>query len=72
MQSFSRLVAVSSLSCHYDLLESERPDVVIFAVVERFLASYGTGNVIELPQDEDGPSFEQYCGVSLEAVAAMK
>ena len=41
MKSFSRLVAVSSLSCHYDLLEQEKPNVVIFAIIERFIATFG-------------------------------
>lgn len=72
MKGFSRLVAVSSLSCHYDLLEVEHPDVIILAVVERFLASYGKGGEIEMPQDRDGLSFEQYCDTDLDTVVSSR
>jgi hypothetical protein len=65
MQSFSRVVAVSSLSCLYDLLEHEKPDVVIFAVIERFLATFGKGKTIELPNDGD-LSFPILTGVSFD------
>jgi hypothetical protein len=72
MKGFSRLVAVSSLSCHYDLLEVERPDVTILAVVERFLASYGMGGEIEMPQDQNGLSFEQCCDTDLNTVVSSR
>ena len=66
MQTFSRVVAVSTLSCLYDLLEHEKPDVVIFAVIERFLATFGKGKFLELPDDEDGVSFQALTGVSFD------
>jgi len=63
MQSFSRIVAVSGLSCLYDLLEYEKPDVVIVAVIERFLATFGKGKCIELPNDSGEVSFRTLTGV---------
>lgn len=68
MRGFSRLIAVSSLSCHYDLLDQEKPDVVIFAVIERFLATFGMGRTIELPGDGAGESFEAFSGTNLRAL----
>lgn len=63
MQSFSRLVAVSSLSCHADLLDHEKPDVVLFAVIERFVASFGQGDAILLPEDAADVPLEACCGL---------
>jgi hypothetical protein len=63
MQSFSRIVAVSGLSCLYDLLDYEKPDVVIFAVIERFLATFGKGKFIDLPNDSGEISFRSMTGV---------
>jgi alginate O-acetyltransferase complex protein AlgJ len=68
MQTFSRVVAVSSLSCLYDLLEHEKPDVVIFAVIERFLATFGKGEFIELPNDGGEVSFHALTGVSFDEI----
>ena len=68
MRGFSRLVAVSSLSCHYDLLEQEKPDVVLFVVIERFIATFGMGRTIELPDDEARTSFESFSGTALGAL----
>ena len=69
MRGFSRLVAVSSLSCHYDLLDQEKPDVVLFVVIERFLATFGMGRTIELPEDDAKRSFEVFSGTDLRAIA---
>ena len=68
MRGFSRLVAVSSLSCHYDLLDKEKPDVVLFVVIERFLATFGMGRTIELPGDEARTPFETFSGTDLGAL----
>ena len=68
MRGFSRLVAVSSLSCHYDLLEQEKPDVVLFVVIERFIATFGMGRTIELPEDALRTSFETFSGTDLGAL----
>jgi alginate O-acetyltransferase complex protein AlgJ len=68
MQSFSRIVAVSTLSCLYDLLEFEKPDVVIFAVIERFLATFGKGKAIELPEDDGEMTFQVLTGVDLSSL----
>ncbi len=65
MRGFSRLVAVSSLSCHYDLLDHERPDVVLFVAIERFIATFGMGHTIELPEDAAGRPFEAFSGTAL-------
>lgn len=70
MRGFSRIVAVSSLSCHYDLLEQERPDVVLFVVIERFLATFGTGDTIELPEDAARTPFATYTGTALSDIPA--
>jgi alginate O-acetyltransferase complex protein AlgJ len=43
---FSRIVAVASTAVHYDLLRSERPDVVISEIPERYLAT-PAGSVIK-------------------------
>ncbi len=69
MQGFSRLVAVSSLSCHYDLLDQEKPDVVLFVCIERFLATFGRGQIIELPEDAARHSFADFTGTSLAEIA---
>ncbi len=66
MRGFSRIVAVSSMSCHYDLLEQEKPDVVLFVVIERFVATFGTSSTIELPRDDSGMSFAEFTGTDLE------
>ena len=68
MRGFSRLVAVSSLTCQFDLLGQERPDVVLFVTVERFIATFGRGVTIELPEDELAQSFEALSGTHLKAV----
>jgi hypothetical protein len=65
MQSFSKVVAVSNLSCLYDLLDTEKPDVVLFAVIERFLATFGRTGSIELPDVDDNASFRALTGVEL-------
>lgn len=69
MHGFSRLVAVSSLSCHYDLLEQEKPDVVLFAAIERFLATFGRGQTIEVPDDAARRPFVEFSGTPLEHFA---
>ncbi len=69
MHGFSRIVAVSSLSCHYDLLEQQRPDVVLFVCIERFLATFGRGQTIELPEDAARQSFASFSGTSLDEIA---
>jgi alginate O-acetyltransferase complex protein AlgJ len=70
LESFSRLVAVSSLSVLYDLLRAERPDVVIVQVAERFLGTYWNSQEILMPQDIGGPSFAEFTGVELEALTS--
>jgi hypothetical protein len=65
MRGFSRLVAVSSLSCHYDLLDQEKPDVVLFVAIERFMATFGVGSQIELPDDEARVPFATFSGTEL-------
>jgi alginate O-acetyltransferase complex protein AlgJ len=67
-ESFSRLVAVSSLSVLYDLLRAERPDVVIVQVAERFLGPYWTPQGILMPEDSSGPRFADLTGIELEAL----
>lgn len=69
MHGFSNLVAVSSLSCHYDLLDQLKPDVVLFVSIERFLATFGRGETIELPEDAQRQSFQAFTGTPLDDVA---
>ena len=69
MRGFSTLVAVSTLSCHYDLLEQQRPDVVLFVAIERFLATFGRGQTIELPQDAERQPFFEFSGSRLDEIA---
>ncbi len=68
VESFSRLVAVSSLAVLYDLLRAERPDVVIVQVAERFLGSYWTQQGLVMPQDLNGPRFAEFAGNDLQAL----
>jgi hypothetical protein len=68
MRGFSRLVAISSLSCNYELLEHEKPDVVLFIVVERFMATFGIGDTIELPVDHPNAPFASLFGTDFEDI----
>lgn len=68
--TFSRLVVMSSDSMHYDLVRAERPDVVIFTIIERFLGMLdGTGQR-HLPDDLTGPDFAALTGSSPTELAA--
>ena len=69
MHGFSSIVAVSSLSCHYDLLEKLKPDVVLFVAIERFLATFGRGRTIELPEDAARQSFFSFSGTRPDEIA---
>ncbi len=69
MHGFSSIIAVSSLSCHYDLLEQQQPDVVLFVAIERFLATFGQGRTIELPEDAKRQSFLSFTGTRLDQIA---
>jgi hypothetical protein len=40
MRHFSRIVAVATLNVHYDLIKSERPDVVLCEMPERYFAPF--------------------------------
>lgn len=65
---FSRIVAVASTAVHYDLLRSERPDVVISEISERYIAvPDGThvGGAIRFPLDFDPRSFAEFTGLEL-------
>lgn len=69
MHGFSRIVAVSSLSCHYDVLDALKPDVVLFVAIERFLATFGRGQTIELPEDAARRPFEEFSGTPIEKLS---
>jgi alginate O-acetyltransferase complex protein AlgJ len=65
---FSRIVAVASTAVHYDLLRSERPDVVISEVSERYIAAPDAargGGAIRFPSDFEGLSFAEFTGAEL-------
>jgi hypothetical protein len=65
---FSRIVAVASTAVHYDLLRSEKPDVVISEISERYLAAPHEAppdDRIHFPADFEIESFEDHTGVTL-------
>lgn len=62
---FSRTVAVSSLDMHYDLVESEKPDLVIFEMIERFVGNNESSGKRVLPTDGEG-TFSGLAGVALD------
>ncbi len=59
-ESFSRIVSVSSRQMLFDLVESEKPDIVITEMVERYLDP--------APDDIKMKSFEDFCGVPLATI----
>ncbi len=63
-----RLVAVSSQSMHYDLFRHERPDVVIFEVIERFVGMFDADGARALPTDLSGQSIEDFAAVNLNVI----
>ena len=70
--NFSRIFALSSLSHFTDLLEVERPDVVLSITIERFLATFGRGKEIELPQDLSPiQDFAAFSGTDFATIAAF-
>jgi alginate O-acetyltransferase complex protein AlgJ len=62
---FSRTVAVSSLDMHHDLVESEKPDLVIFEMIERFVGNKESSGKRVLPTDGEG-TFADLAGVALD------
>ncbi|WP_394440565.1 hypothetical protein ACGGKE_04950 [Sphingobium naphthae] len=59
----SRTVAISSIDMHYDVAEAEKPDIVIFQAIERFLANNAEDGQRIIPNDPiDG--FERFSGIS--------
>ncbi len=55
LRHFSRIVAVATQNAHYDLIRSEKPDVVMCEMPERYFAGYQTS-----PNETDrgGPPFD--------------
>lgn len=65
-QHFVRTVGTASVGVHFDLLRSEKPDVVISEMPERYLAVPGErSGRIKLPRDFVEETFQQFTGVSL-------
>jgi len=64
VESFSRVVAVSSRSVLLDLVESERPDYVVTELCERYLDP--------VSDDIRHKTFEEFTGLSLEVVRDAK
>lgn len=65
--SVRRLTVLSSMSMYYDLVRAERPDVVIFQMIERFFLTGErdlNGNNI-MPADLSGHSIEEFANISL-------
>jgi alginate O-acetyltransferase complex protein AlgJ len=64
-ESFSRIVAVSSPHVYYELIESEKPDVVILEMIERWVSP-----------PEDAPAFmqktpfQELCKLSVDDIAS--
>jgi alginate O-acetyltransferase complex protein AlgJ len=71
-ESFRRLVLVSSLELHYELVESERPDVVITELAERCLQLPSAHPLGYFPDDLATVAFEDACRVSTAEVAAWR
>ena len=61
--ALARLVAVSSIDVHYDLVASERPDIIVFEIAERFLGNLDGEGHRSLPTDPQG-AFETLSGIS--------
>jgi len=64
-ESFSRIVAVGSPHIYYELIESEKPQVVILEIIERWVSS---------PQDAPAfmqkIPFQEQCKLSLDEIAS--
>lgn len=67
---FSRTVAISSIDMHYDVAEAEKPDVVIFQLIERFIANKSEDGQRIVPTDPDH-GFENFSGISAGELAAI-
>jgi hypothetical protein len=62
-QTFSRIVAVSTMQVLYDLLEAEHPDFVLTEICERFLnVREPPDNRLQFVGDITGPSFAELTG----------
>jgi hypothetical protein len=62
-QTFSRIVAVSTMQVLYDLLEAEQPDFVLTEICERFLnVREPPDNRLQFVGDITGPSFAELTG----------
>jgi hypothetical protein len=68
MRHFSRIVSVATPNCHYELIESERPDVVIGEMPERYFAPgppfASDADFAMAPRDPDN-EFESTTGYAL-------
>jgi alginate O-acetyltransferase complex protein AlgJ len=64
-ESFSRIVAAASPHIYNELIEHEKPDVVILELIERWVSTAGTSPVF-LPQS----SFQEISKMSIDEVAS--
>lgn len=72
-ESFSRMVAVSSVEMYRELIESEGADVVITEVAERLLNQPALPSLDGvIPDDVSAPSFDVACKMTIQQVASMK
>ena len=62
-ETFSRVVVVSNRSLMFDLLQHEKPDVVIHELCERYLDP--------VPDDIRGKPFDEYCNTLLSELPAI-
>ena len=69
---FSRLTVLGSQHMHYDLVKSERPDIIVHAIAERFLGNLNAAGRRQLPQDHEAPSLEAFSHIAPEALAATR
>ncbi len=64
-ESFSRIVAVSSPHIYYELIESEKPDIVVLEMIERWISS---------PQEAHAfrkkTPFQELCKLSVDDIAS--
>ena len=68
MRHFSRIAAVATRSCHYELIESERPDVVIGEMPERYFAPgppSASDTDFAMPPNDSDQMFETATGYAL-------
>lgn len=63
-ESFSRIVAVSSPHVYYELIDREKPDIVILEMIERWVSSPADAHAFM-----QKPPFQELCQLSVDDIA---